>query len=129
MDEAILRSFYRQLVDINRETFEGKEFDIAYHALSAACACAAALNDPQCLEQIQKIAEDDLACIDSHHPEYEHSTKSAFKRKMPGIFHTLAMEANGENSSDEIQGVHRQTLAGLLQPKASDHSFLKSSPE
>jgi len=96
MDEAILRSFYRQLVDINRETFEGKEFDIAYHALSAACACAAALNDPQCLEQIQKIAEDDLACIDSYHPEYEHSTKSAFKRKMPGIFHTLAMEAKAK---------------------------------
>jgi len=61
----------------------------------AACA-AAALNDPQCLEQIQKIAEADLACIDAHHPEYEHSTKSAFTRKMPGIFHTLAMEAKAK---------------------------------
>ena len=39
MDEAILRSFYWQLVDINRETFEGKEFDIAYHALSRRLRC------------------------------------------------------------------------------------------
>jgi len=88
----------------------------------AACA-AAALNDPQCLEQIQKIAEADLACIDAHHPEYEHSTKSAFTRKIAGDLSHFSDGSQSENFSDEIQGVHRQTLADSYNRKPQTTRF------
>ncbi|HEY1373207.1 MAG TPA: hypothetical protein VGH50_12105 [Candidatus Binatia bacterium] len=93
MDEETIREFYRDLMRINRECFEGREFDIAYHALMAALHCAQQLKDIPYLREIERIAMEQLKYIDAHHPEYEHSTASASNRNHVSVFQTLARQA------------------------------------
>jgi hypothetical protein len=91
-----LKAVAQQLIEINREAFTETEFNLAYHTLCAAMSCAFALNDTEALADIQRIAEDQQTRIDSQHPDYEHSSVSAAKRNVPGIFHTLALETKAK---------------------------------
>ena len=86
-----LRALSQQLIEINREAFGETEFNLAYHSLCAATACAAALKDAELLADIEAIAQDQQERIDTEHPDYEHLSVSAAKRKLPGVFHTLAL--------------------------------------
>jgi hypothetical protein len=45
MDDSSLRKLYSNLIQINQETFAGAEYNVAYHALSAAAHCAASLKE------------------------------------------------------------------------------------
>jgi hypothetical protein len=45
MDDTSLRKLYSNLIQINQETFAGAEYNVAYHALSAAAHCAASLKE------------------------------------------------------------------------------------
>lgn len=93
MNEATLRDFYQSLMRINKETFAGQEFDIAFHALMTALHCAQTLRDIQYLVKVERVANEQLAWIDSHHPEYEHSTQSASVRNHVSIYQSLAHQA------------------------------------
>src|SRR5689334_10728356 len=73
MEDQSLREAYRDLMRLNRQCFEAREFDIAYHCLMAALHSAQELKDIPYLREIEKTAADQLKHIDAHHPEYEHS--------------------------------------------------------
>ena len=94
MTDQSLRDVYRELMHLNRQCFEAREFDIAYHCLMAALHSAQVLKDISYLREIEKTAGDQLKYIDAHHPEYEHSTAAAANRNHASIFQTLARQAN-----------------------------------
>jgi hypothetical protein len=54
------------------------------------------LKNVELLADIEAIARDQQERIDAERPNYEHSSVSAAKRKLPGIFHTLASEARAK---------------------------------
>ena len=96
MPKMRLRVLSQELIVLNLEAFTATEFNLAYHLLCAANACGVALNDPELLAEIERIAEEQQAGIDAKHPRYEHSSGSAATRNLPGIFHTLALEARAK---------------------------------
>jgi hypothetical protein len=93
MDHDRLREIQDMLIEINRETFLGHEFSVAYHALAAAYQCSSALEDARSLESIEKLAKDELTEIDKRHPDYEHSSNAAAGRNLESIFELLAKQA------------------------------------
>jgi len=94
MEQQTLRDMYRDLMRMNRQSFEGGKFDIAYHTLTSALHCAQELQDTRSLREIERTANEQLAYIDAHHPEYEHSSPAAATRRHASIFQTLAHQAN-----------------------------------
>jgi hypothetical protein len=94
MEDQSLREAYRELMRLNRQCFEGREFDIAYHCLMAALHSAQELKDIPYLREVEKTAGDQLKYIDAHHPEYEHSSVTAANRNHVSIYQTLARQAN-----------------------------------
>jgi len=91
--EATLTELYEQLMTINRRAFAAGHYDAAYHVLMAALHCAQSLKDVESLGEVQRTAEEELAWIDKHRPEYEHSTRSAHQRGHTSIYLTLAHQA------------------------------------
>jgi hypothetical protein len=94
MDESSLGEVYSSLIQINQKSFASAEYDVAYHALSGALHCAASLKDIKYLSQVEQLAGQQLAWIDAHDPEYDHSTHSASKRGHVSIYKNLAKMAN-----------------------------------
>ena len=112
--EQALRDLYRRLTAINQEAFTAREYDVAYHALMAALHCAQTLKDAHGLGDIERTAQEQLAWIDSHAPDYEHSTSSAHKRGHLSIYHTLARQAG--------------TRVRIIQAEAKLHSTGSAEP-
>ena len=96
MDKSSLKDVYSRLIQINQETFDGAQYDIAYHALSGALHCAASLKDVNYLVEVERLADKELAWIDAHNPEYEHSTRSSAGRGHRSIYRTLTTMANAK---------------------------------
>ena len=94
MADQSLHDTYRDLIRLNRQCFEAREFDIAYHCLMAALHCAQELKDIPYLREVENTAGDQLRYIDAYHPEYEHSTAAAATRNHASIFQTLSLHAN-----------------------------------
>jgi hypothetical protein len=94
MESRTLTEIYRDLMRLNHLCREGREFDIAYHALMAALRSAQELKNISFLQEIERTAHEQLKYIDAYHPEYEHSTVTAATRHHAGIFQTLAQQAN-----------------------------------
>ena len=94
MNTDELHPISKDLIDLNKRTFQAREYDLAYHALMAALHCARSLKHIPYLLHVQQIAKEELVWIDAHDPEYEHSTPSTATRSHPSIFHTLAVQAN-----------------------------------
>jgi len=93
MNESNLSDLYQRLMRINQEAFADRHYDIAYHALAAALHCEQTLKDIQGLVEVEWVAHEQLQWIDAHHPEYEHSTQSAFARGRLSIYYQLARQA------------------------------------
>jgi hypothetical protein len=94
MDDSSIRKLYSSLVKINEESFDGAQYDVAYHALCAALHCAASLKEINYLSEVERLAVQQLDWIDAHDPEYEHSSQSASKRGHVSIYKNLAKMAN-----------------------------------
>jgi hypothetical protein len=94
MDESSLRDVYSRLIQINRETFDGGQYDVAYHALSGALQCAVSLKEVNYLSEVERLADQQLKWIDAHDPKYEHSTQSSSERGLTSIFRNLVNMAN-----------------------------------
>ena len=80
MEDQSLRDAYSELMRLNHECLEGREFDIAYHCLMAALHAAQELKDIPYLRDVEKSANDQLKYIDAHHPQYERSRFAATNR-------------------------------------------------
>ena len=89
-DESKLKDIFSRLIQINQEMFADAEYDIAYHALAGALHCAATLREINYVTQPEHLADDQLAWIDAHDPDYEHSTQSSAKRGLTSIYKNLA---------------------------------------
>ncbi len=84
---------YDRLIVINEEQFNARLFNAAYHALASAMHCANQLDQDDLLINISQIANKQIAWIDENYPDYEHSTRSAARRKLPSIYKALAIQA------------------------------------
>jgi hypothetical protein len=96
MSDASLQETYLRLIQINQEAFAGSEHNVAYHALSGAVHCAANLKEIKYLNHVEGLAVQQLAWIDAHEPEYEHSTPSSPERGLRSIYENLAKMANAK---------------------------------
>jgi len=96
MENSNLKDVYARLIQINQETFDGAQYDIAYHALSGALHCAATLKDVNYLVEVERLADKELAWINAHNPEYEHSTRSSQERGLRSIYTNLVTMANAK---------------------------------
>lgn len=94
MNEQDLQDLYKTLLQSNRQAFDGEAYDVAYHTLMTALHCTRLLAHVPYVLEVERLATEQLAFIDAHHPEYEHSTESASKRSHHSVFLTLAREAN-----------------------------------
>ncbi len=91
---SICEDLYQQLISINERAFLAGFYDTAFHALSAALYCANELKSNEFLLEVSKTASAQLTWIDTHHPEYRHSTQSAARRgQAESIFSTLSQQA------------------------------------
>jgi hypothetical protein len=111
--EQILHKLYHQLMAGNYEAFAVDEYDVAYHALMAALHCAQQLKDVHALEEVERIADEQLREIDAQHPEYQHSTRSATARKHESIFATLSRQARTRQ-----QMLHAEAQRQTIMPAA-----------
>ena len=51
-----LEGLFQQALEINRTAFEGREFDVAYHALMAALHCGQSLHSAEHLRKVEELA-------------------------------------------------------------------------
>ncbi len=91
--DAELEDWYQRFMALNQETFEARQFGVAYHALAAACHCAQTLQNEAFLAEIASRATQQLAWIDENVPNYEHSSGSARARRHTSIFAMPAKQA------------------------------------
>jgi hypothetical protein len=98
LKEEDLRKFYQDIIRLNREAFDGGEFDVSYHLLMAALHCSQDLADIQRLEEVGKLAKEQLTWIDAHAPEYDHSTEASAKRGHPNIFQNLISQVRARQT-------------------------------
>jgi hypothetical protein len=94
MQQSELRALYVQFLDQNTQTFAGRHFEIAYHALAAAMHCAEGLRDRALLAEVQRLAEEQRHWIDSHAPEHRLSSRNAMTRGNDSIFASAARQAH-----------------------------------
>jgi hypothetical protein len=106
MDEGSLRRLYSLLIQVNQESFAGAEYDVAYHTLSAAAHCAGSIKEIHYLHEVERLAIQQLAWIDAHDPEYEHSTRSASQRGHTSIYKNLANTASAKVLIIENEAKH-----------------------
>jgi hypothetical protein len=78
---------------INQEAFTAGLFDTAYHSLAAALYSARNVDADEPVLHVERVCKEQLAWIDQHHPEYDHSTQSAEKRNHKSIFEVLSNQA------------------------------------
>ena len=93
MHKEQLEDVFQRAVELNRQTFEGEEYDGAYHALMLALHSAQRLGSVDFLREVEQLATTQLTYIDTHRPEYSHSSGSAQKRGNKSIFETAAQQA------------------------------------
>ena len=107
--EQTLRKLYHQLMAGTHEAWAVEQYDVAYHALTAALHCALPLKDGHAVEEVERIAAAQLREIDAQHPEYQHSTRSAAARGHESIFATLGRQARARR-----QLLHAETQKPTL---------------
>jgi len=105
--ESKLRDVYARLIQINQEMFADAEYDIAYHVLAGALHCAATLREINYLAQLEHLADDQLAWIDAHDPDYEHSTQSSARRGLTSIYKNLSKMAVARVAIIQNEAKHR----------------------
>ena len=82
-----------RLVAMSRRAFDVGEVEMAYHEMAAALHGAESLEDDARITAIAHLADEQLAWLDAHRPEHQHSSAAAAARGHPGIYRTLAMHA------------------------------------
>lgn len=82
-----------RFIALSRETFDGHHYVAAYHALAAAMHCAADVEDEGVLAEVEGIAYEQLAWIDTHEPMHRLATESSIIRGTGTLWTTLAREA------------------------------------
>jgi hypothetical protein len=91
--ECTVSDLFQRLMGINQEAFACEEYDVAYHALAAALHCAQSLKDEQRLGDVGRAANEQLAWIDSYHPEYRYSTQSSSRRGNLNVYSNIVRQA------------------------------------
>jgi hypothetical protein len=89
----MIEDLYNQALDMNKKAFEAGLFDAAYHALACAFYFARMMDTIEPLQNVSKVAADQLARIDKSHPEYAHSTASVAAHDGQSIFLRLSRQA------------------------------------
>jgi hypothetical protein len=101
-------NLFETLLQINNVAFGNGQFDVAYHALAGALHAARDTGNEPGLREVTRLAEEQIADIDTHHPEYHHSTASATLRGHDSIFRMLA-----RNSTARERLTHMENMKEL----------------
>src|SRR4029450_11451952 len=112
--DSELSDLYQRLLVSNQEAFALEAYEVAYHALMAALHCVAPLPDFPTLDVVELIAQEQLAWLDQHHPEYEHSTPSAQKRGEFSLYYTLARQAQARRQRIQAHAQWQATQSDPL---------------
>jgi hypothetical protein len=123
--EQTLRKLYHQLMAGNLEAFAAEQYDVAYHALMAALHCAQPLKDVHALEEVERIAAEQLTEIDARHPEYQHSTRSAATRGHESIFATLRRQAGARRHMWDLEAQKPTSITAPPDAEAATESIKK----
>lgn len=85
---------YTRLLTINTDAMEGRLYEVAFHALTAALHAAEVRGDAERFDAVKRLAERQLEHIDKHEPEHRFSSRSAAERGQHPVFATLARQAH-----------------------------------
>jgi len=92
VDERRIGEIYQTLLELNRETFTGGEYEIAYSLLLVTLRCGQRLKSIEWLKEVKRVAENESRYLDDHHPESEYSNKTANARGNVGVFQMTAQQ-------------------------------------
>jgi hypothetical protein len=85
---------YSQLLVISQEALTNGYYEAAYHALTAALHCAQTEGDIDRLEEVAKLAGEQLAYINRHAPNSVMSTQAATSRRGVDMYAVLRRMSN-----------------------------------
>ena len=94
---------FEQLIGLNGEAFETRQFEVAYHILDAALHRAYNLKDRQRLHTVATLAHEQGTWIDTHAPESLLSTQSAIERGGRGVYHILERQASAYHDAIQVE--------------------------
>ena len=103
MNLPIAEDLYHQLIHINMEAFINELFDVAYQSLSSALQCARHIESDQPLQEIRKLAVEQLAWIDEFHPTHPYSTMSSIE--FHGMKSMYAILADQVDLIDQVRKI------------------------
>jgi hypothetical protein len=85
-------SLFERLLGLSREAHAGRQFETAYHALTAAMHAADDAADTRALAVVAAEAEAQIEWIDRHAPAHRLSSSSSSQREHPGVYVMLARQ-------------------------------------
>jgi hypothetical protein len=87
------RDLYTRLLVASQEAMEREQYEVAYHALSAALHFAQDTRDAERLDEVANVALSQLAYINVNAPSNLMSTKSAENRRGVDMYEMLSRMA------------------------------------
>src|SRR3712207_5973483 len=89
VDQHVLIDRYEALMVMSEQAFADRQYEVAYHTLSAAMHCAEALGDERRLRTVEQTARMQRDWINSYDPAHRLSRQSAAARGGRSIYDSL----------------------------------------
>ena len=86
-------ALFERLLAASREAHGHGQYEVAYHALTAAMHFADDMADVQGLAEVGREAEEQIAYIDRVAPGHRLSTRSAARHSHPGVYALLVRQS------------------------------------
>ncbi len=110
-----LHETYDRLRRLNQETFDAREYAMAYHILEAAMHCAYRLKDAARLTDVGQLARAQGAALDANDPGHRLSSHGALARGTQPLFLSCA-----QTSAALLAGLRAEQAQGTLRQLARD---------
>ncbi len=89
----VATELYQSLLASSCKALNNCQYEVAFHALSAALHCACDLKDEQALLTVEQEAERQKAFIDAHSPTHRLSSQAAIKRGGKSLYDPMIAQA------------------------------------
>jgi hypothetical protein len=85
---------YEQLIALSEVAFAGEHYEAAYHALIGAMHMAYDQGNPDGIEAVKRMAQDQLGWLDSYRPHHTTGSTAAMHRGQRSIYESLQLQAD-----------------------------------
>jgi hypothetical protein len=106
-DPDQLRPILQHLLAVHESSFHLGEYEVSFHALSAAAHAAQRLEDLEMLEHIATLSREKLGWIDAHDRQHRLGSQSAGRRRHQSVFEQLAVTATTMGKRIHAEQVRR----------------------